>query len=63
MEKKFKVAIVSKAIHRDYYEVTASSKEEALKKANRGEVGNFIDSYTEATEDCVDIEIIGDDDN
>lgn len=60
MEKTFTVGIISKAVHTDYYEVTASSAEEALQKAKQGNVGQFIDSYTDIIEDCVDIEVVTD---
>lgn len=61
MEKKFKVVIVSKAIHKDYYEVTASSKEEALQKAEIGNVGKHIDSHTDIDEYSSDIEVLDND--
>ena len=45
--KKFKVAVVMKAVVTEYYEVEANSAMSALDKANKGNVGKFIDSYTE----------------
>ena len=60
MEKTFRVGIISKAVHTDYYEVTANSEEEALQKAKEGDVGRYLDSYTDVTEDCVDFEIVTD---
>jgi hypothetical protein len=45
--KKFKVAVVMKAVVTEYYEVEANSAMSALDKANKGNVGKFIDSSTE----------------
>jgi hypothetical protein len=60
MEKTFRVGIISKAVHIDYYEVTANSAEEALQKAKKGNVGQHLDSYTDIIEDGVDFEIVTD---
>lgn len=57
MEKKFKVAIVSKAVHTDYYEVTANNPDEALEKAGRGDC-KFINSHTDFDELNVDYQIV-----
>ena len=45
--KKFKVAVTMNAVVTEYYEVEAESAMSALDKANKGNVGAFIDSHTE----------------
>jgi len=45
--KKFKVAVTMKAVVTEYYEVEADSDMSALDRANKGNVGKFIDSHTE----------------
>lgn len=45
--KKFIVAVTMEATVTEYYEVEANSAMSALDKANKGNVGKFIDSYTE----------------
>jgi len=45
--KKFKVAVEMKAVVTEYYEVEANCAMSALDKAAKGNVGKFIDSYTE----------------
>lgn len=59
MAQKFKVAIVSTAVHTDYYEVTANSPEEALEKAGRGDC-KYLDSYTDIDEYSNDYQIVDD---
>ena len=58
--KKFKVAVVMKAVVTEYYEVEANSAMSALDKANKGNVGKFIDSYTEVEQGKEILKIVED---
>lgn len=58
--KKFKVAVVMKAVVTEYYEVEAVNEFEALNKAARGSVGEFIDSHVECERGKEIIQIVKD---
>ena len=58
--KKFIVAVTMEATVTEYYEVEANSAMSALDKANKGNVGKFIDSYTEVEQGKEILKIVED---
>lgn len=58
--KQFKVAVTMNAVVTEYYVVEAENEFEALNKASRGSVDEFIDSHVECEQGKEIIKIVDD---